>query len=59
MPQHPVRKYSLRYDEFTVSCAVAVAQMKHIALLRHDGCGKIYFFSIKKAFLEGPAENAG
>lgn len=50
---------SLRYSEFTVSYAVSVGKVKHIALVGHDRCGMSNLYKKKEAFIEGLVENAG
>ena len=50
---------SLRYSEFTVSYAIALAKVKHIVLMGHDRCGMVNLVSKKEAFIKGLVENAG
>lgn len=50
---------NLRYSEFKVSYAIAVGQVKHIALVGHNNCGMVNLISRKGEFIEGLVNNAG
>jgi len=50
---------NLRYSEFKVSYAIAVGEVKHIALIGHDNCGMVNLISRKEAFIQGLVERAG
>jgi len=50
---------NLRYNEFQVSYAIAVGQVKAIALLVHNHCGMVNLMSKKEQFIEGLIENTG
>lgn len=50
---------NLRYSEFKVSFAIAIGQVKHIALIGHNHCGMVNLISRKDQFIEGLVENAG
>ena len=50
---------NLRYSEFKVSYAIAIAQVKHIALIGHNNCGMVNLISRKKEFINGLVETAG
>ena len=50
---------NLRYSEFKVSYAIAVGQVKHIALIGHNNCGMVNLISRKGQFINGLINNAG
>jgi carbonic anhydrase len=50
---------NLRYSEFKVSYAVAVGQVRHIALIGHNNCGMVNLFARKETFINGLVETAG
>jgi carbonic anhydrase len=50
---------NLRYSEFKVSYAIAVGQVRHIALIGHSNCEMVGLFARKGLFIKGLVENAG
>lgn len=50
---------NLRYSEFKVSYAIAVGEVRHIALIGHNNCGMVNLAARKEAFIEGLVNNAG
>jgi carbonic anhydrase len=50
---------NLRYSEFKVSYAIAVGQVRHIALIGHNNCGMVNLFARKETFIKGLVETAG
>ena len=50
---------NLRYSEFKVSYAIAIGQVRHIALVGHNNCGMVNLISRKGQFIEGLVNNAG
>jgi carbonic anhydrase len=50
---------NLRYSEFKVSYAIAVGQVKAIALMGHNNCGMVNLASKRDIFISGLVENAG
>ena len=50
---------NLRYSEFKVSYAIAVGQIRHIALIGHNNCGMVNLDSRKDEFIKGLVETAG
>ncbi len=50
---------NLRYSEFKVSYAIAVGQIRHIALIGHNNCGMVDLISRKKEFINGLVQTAG
>jgi carbonic anhydrase len=50
---------NLRYSEFKVSYAIAVGNVKIIALIGHNNCGMVNLMSQKDRFINGLVENAG
>ena len=50
---------NLRYSEFKVSYAIAVGQIRHIALIGHNNCGMVNLISRKSEFIKGLVEIAG
>jgi len=47
---------NLRYSEFKVSFAIAVGQVRHIALIGHNNCGMVNLISRKDEFIKGLVE---
>ena len=50
---------NLRYSEFKVSYAIAVGQVKHIALIGHNHCGMVNLVARKQEFISGLVRRAG
>jgi carbonic anhydrase len=50
---------NLRYSEFKVSYAIAVGEVRHIALIGHNNCGMVNLVSRKDAFIQGLISIAG
>jgi carbonic anhydrase len=50
---------NLRYSEFKVSYAIAVGQVRHIALIGHNYCGMVNLISRKEEFINGLVDRAG
>jgi len=50
---------NLRYSEFKVSYAIAIGQIRHIALIGHNNCGMVNLFSRKENFIQGLVDIAG
>ena len=50
---------NLRYSEFKVSYAIAVGNIKSIALIGHNQCGMVNLGDRREAFINGLVENAG
>jgi carbonic anhydrase len=50
---------NLRYSEFKVSYAIAIGNIKHIALIAHNNCGMVNLVSQRERFVEGLCKNAG
>lgn len=50
---------NLRYSEFKVSYAIAVAGIQHIALIGHNHCRMVNLHSRKRDFIDGLVEKAG
>lgn len=50
---------NLRYSEFKVSYAIAVGEVKAIALIGHNNCGMVDLNSKKEKFIDGLVDNAG
>ena len=50
---------NLRYSEFKVSYAIAVGNVKAIALIAHNQCGMVNLMSQRDRFVNGLVENAG
>ena len=50
---------NLRYSEFKVSYAIAIGQIRHIALIGHNNCGMVNLISRKDEFIKGLVEIAG
>ncbi|MDX1377470.1 MAG: carbonic anhydrase [Anaerolineales bacterium] len=50
---------NLRHSEFKVSYAIAVGDVKSIALIGHNNCGMVNLVERKGKFIQGLVENAG
>jgi carbonic anhydrase len=50
---------NLRYSEFKVSYAIAVGNVRCIALIGHNQCGMVNLVSRKEQFIRGLVETAG
>lgn len=50
---------NLRYSEFKVSYAIAVGQIRHIALIGHNHCGMVNLAARKNEFISGLVGGAG
>jgi carbonic anhydrase len=50
---------NLRYSAFKVSYAIAVGNIRHIAIIAHNKCGMVNLLSRKSQFINGLIENAG
>jgi carbonic anhydrase len=50
---------NLRYSEFKVSYAVAVGDVRCIALIGHNQCGMVNLIDRKEQFIRGLVDNAG
>ena len=50
---------NLRYSEFKVSYAIAIGQIKYIALIGHNNCGMVNLISRKDQFIKGLVEITG
>ncbi len=50
---------NLRYSEFKVSYAIAVGQVKHIALIAHSHCAMVNLIARRKKFIQGLVSHAG
>lgn len=50
---------NLRYSEFKVSYAIAVGNVRCIALIGHNRCGMVNLISRKEQFIRGLTESAG
>ena len=50
---------NLRYSEFKVSYAIAVGNVRSIALVGHNQCGMVDLISRKDQFIRGLVESAG
>lgn len=50
---------NLKYSAFKVSYAIAVGQVKHIALIGHNNCGMVHLIDRKEAFIQGLVDIAG
>lgn len=50
---------NLRYSEFKVSYAIAVGNIRHIALIAHNNCGMVNLHSRKEEFINGLVDKAG
>jgi carbonic anhydrase len=50
---------NLRYSEFKVSYAIAVGDVRYIALIAHNHCGMVNLVARKAEFINGLVETAG
>jgi carbonic anhydrase len=50
---------NLRYSEFKVSYAIAVGDVKAIALIGHTQCGMVNLIARKEQFVQGLVDKAG
>lgn len=50
---------NLRYSEFKVSYAIAVGEIKTIALIAHSNCGMVNLMARKEQFIKGLVDSAG
>ena len=50
---------NLRYSEFKVSYAIAVGNVRHIALIGHNNCGMVNLNARKDIFIQGLVDTAG
>lgn len=50
---------NLQHSEFKVSYAIAVGNVKHIAIIGHNNCGMVNLESRKDIFIKGLIDNAG
>ena len=50
---------NLRYSEFKVSYAIAVGNVRHIALIGHNHCGMVNLHARRELFISGLVEKAG
>ncbi len=50
---------NLRYSEFKVSYAIAIGNIRYIAIIGHDNCGMVNLVSRKNEFISGLVEKAG
>ena len=50
---------NLRYSEFKISYAIAVGDVRHIALIGHNHCGMVNLISRKEEFVKGLVDRAG
>ena len=50
---------NLRYSEFKVSYAIAVGDVRYIALIGHNNCGMVNLISRKETFINGLVSKAG
>ncbi len=50
---------NLRYNEFKISYAIALGDVKCIALIGHNHCGMVNLISKKQDFIQGMVKNAG
>lgn len=50
---------NLRYSEFKVSYAIAIGNIRHVALIAHDNCGMVNLISKRDRFVDGLCKNAG
>jgi carbonic anhydrase len=50
---------NLRYSEFKVSYAIAVGDVKYIALIGHTNCGMVNLIARKNQFINGLVDKAG
>jgi carbonic anhydrase len=50
---------NLQHSEFKVAYAIAVGQVKHIALIGHNHCGMVNLVNRRDEFINGLVNNAG
>ena len=50
---------NLKYNDFHISYAIAVGNIKHIALIAHNKCGMVNLKDRKDNFISGLENNAG
>ena len=50
---------NLRYSEFKISYAIAVGEVKALALIGHNNCGMVNLVSRKEQFVQGLVDKAG
>ncbi|MFH2104180.1 MAG: carbonic anhydrase [Chloroflexota bacterium] len=50
---------NLRYSEFKVSYAIAVGEVRSIALIGHTHCGMVNLIARRDLFIQGLVEHAG
>ena len=50
---------NLRYSEFKISYAIAIGNVKYLALIGHNNCGMVNLVSKKELFILGLMETAG
>ena len=50
---------NLRYSEFKVSFAIAIGQVRYMALIGHTNCGMVNLYERKESFVEGLVNQAG
>ncbi|WP_153639712.1 carbonic anhydrase [Prolixibacter sp. NT017] len=50
---------NLRHSEFKVSFAIAIGNVKHIAIIGHSNCGMVNLASKKEKFIGGLVDSAG
>ena len=50
---------NLKFSEFKISYAIAVGNIKHIALIAHNNCGMVNLKARKDNFISGLEKNAG
>jgi carbonic anhydrase len=50
---------NLRYSAFKVSYAIAVGNIRYIAIIAHNNCGMVNLLSRKSQFINGLIDNAG
>jgi carbonic anhydrase len=50
---------NLRYSEFKISYALAVAELRHIALIGHTNCGMVNIIARKQQIIHGLVDIAG
>jgi carbonic anhydrase len=50
---------NLKYSAFKVSYAIAIGNLRHIAIIGHNNCGMVNLLSRKELFISGLVETAG
>jgi carbonic anhydrase len=50
---------NLQHSEFKVAYAIAVGQVRHIALIGHNHCGMVNLVNRRDEFINGLVQNAG